>query len=305
MKAATAAVQNLLATNSFVIAELYTLTLAGGGILRYTNADIDIAWSGNSWTSQGPRIQRDKVHMKLGLDVDTLRLSIAPQPPTGSGADLIGGQAWLAAARAGALDGAIVELDFALLPNWQSPVTGTVVWFLGRVAEVEAGRTLAVVTVNSHLELLTAPFPRNLYQPSCRHTLFDVGCTLGAASFAVNASVMAGSTQTVLNASIASVPSGVQALLNGGYPAFQLGRVVFTGGQNSGYSRSVGSYVPSSGPGVPHLLTLTAPLPFPVAAGDAFTAYPGCDKQIATCTLFANLVNYGGFPFIPVPETAV
>lgn len=40
--------------------------------------------------------------------------------------------------------------------------------------------------------------------------------------------------------------------------------------------------------------------------GDAFTAYPGCDKQITTCdSKFNNKSNFGGFPYIPAPETAI
>jgi hypothetical protein len=33
---------------------------------------------------------------------------------------------------------------------------------------------------------------------------------------------------------------------------------------------------------------------------------PGCDRTLATCTnVFNNAANFGGFPFIPTPETAV
>jgi hypothetical protein len=40
--------------------------------------------------------------------------------------------------------------------------------------------------------------------------------------------------------------------------------------------------------------------------GDTFTAYPGCDKTQNTCTSkFNNLVNFGGFPYVPVPEAAI
>jgi hypothetical protein len=40
--------------------------------------------------------------------------------------------------------------------------------------------------------------------------------------------------------------------------------------------------------------------------GADFLAYPGCDRLQATCSgKFANLPNFRGCPFIPVPETAV
>jgi hypothetical protein len=46
-------------------------------------------------------------------------------------------------------------------------------------------------------------------------------------------------------------------------------------------------------------------LGFVPAPGDTFIAYPGCDKTQSTCSgKFSNLVNFGGSPYIPVPETS-
>ena len=54
--------------------------------------------------------------------------------------------------------------------------------------------------------------------------------------------------------------------------------------------------------------TVTVKLAFlsPPAAGDQFQLLPGCDRTLATCTnVFNNAVHFGGFPYIPTPETAV
>ena len=87
-----------------------------------------------------------------------------------------------------------------------------------------------------------------------------------------------------------------------GFGTYALGRVVFTSGLNAGFTRAIRTMASAAG-----VLTLglIAPMPFAVAAGDTFTAYPGCDKQMATCTLFSNIANFGGQPYIPSPETAV
>ena len=67
---------------------------------------------------------------------------------------------------------------------------------------------------------------------------------------------------------------------------------------NNGASRSVKSYTPG-------VITLSLPLLAAPGVGDTFNAYPGCDKQQATCTnKFSNKVNFGGQPYIPLPETA-
>jgi len=44
----------------------------------------------------------------------------------------------------------------------------------------------------------------------------------------------------------------------------------------------------------------------PVLVGDQFQLLPGCDRTISTCgSVFNNAVHFGGFPYIPTPETAV
>ncbi len=295
----------LLATRSFVWADLYTFTLALGGTLRYGTADVDIGYGGNVWTHGGPYFDRSDgratAHWKIGLDVDTWQVTVMPRavdPVTGTPyPDQIGTQGWIAAARAGALDGAIVLVDRAFLPAWPArPFAGAVTpvgvvnIFTGRMASVDVSRTQLALTINSHLELLNVSMPRNVYRAGCRYTLFDAGCTLAAASFAVAGTAGAGSTQSVILSS-AQPPANSSG-------SFALGRIVMTSGQNTGFSRSVRAWTSGS-------FTLLSPLPFAVAPGDAFTAYPGCDKQLATCTKFANQANYGGQDFIPAPETAV
>ena len=53
-------------------------------------------------------------------------------------------------------------------------------------------------------------------------------------------------------------------------------------------------------------VTVKAAFLYPIAAGDQFELLPGCDRTIATCTnVFNNATHFGGFPYIPTPETAV
>jgi hypothetical protein len=83
-----------------------------------------------------------------------------------------------------------------------------------------------------------------------------------------------------------------------GSGTFALGKITMTSGLNSGFSRMVRNWV------APATLVLFRPLPFTVAPGDTFHAYPGCDKQQSTCTAFGNLVNFGGQSYIPDATTA-
>jgi uncharacterized phage protein (TIGR02218 family) len=303
----------LLATRSFVFADLYTFTTVNGGpVLRYAAADRDIAWGGNTWIHNGPAFDqgassgsRPTGHWKVGLDVDSWNVTVAPRltdPVTGAAApDLIAGQPWLQAVRGGALDGATATVDRAYLSAWPNDVAafskpaapvGVINIFTGRVAAVDVSRTQVGIAINSHLELLDISMPRRVFQAPCQHTLFDTGCSLVAASYAVMGTVAAGSTTSVIHAAISAPP---------GSGTYALGRIVFTSGANATFQRSIRSYLA----GLPAQLKLVAPLSYPVAVGDAFTAYPGCDKQRDTCGLFGNTANFRGFPYIPAPELSV
>jgi len=303
----------LLATRSFVFADLYTFTTVNGGpLLRYAAADRDIAWGGNTWIHNGPAFDqgasggsRPTGHWKVGLDVDSWNVTVAPRltdPVTGVATpDLIAGQPWLPAVRGGALDGATATVDRAYLSAWPNDVSafskpaapvGVINIFTGRVAAVDVSRTQVGIAINSHLELLDVSMPRRVFQAPCQHTLFDAGCSLVAASYAVTGTVAAGSTPGLIKANISAPP---------GSGTYALGRIIFTSGANATFQRSIRSYLA----GLPAQLKLVAPLSFPVAVGDGFTAYPGCDKQRETCSLFGNTANFRGFPYIPAPELSV
>ena len=113
-------------------------------------------------------------------------------------------------------------------------------------------------------------------------------CQFDRTSLAANFSAGAGSTQTVItNAPNSATP-------------FAQGTITGLTGSNAGLSRTVAGYANGS------TITVKVAFPFPIAAGDQFELLPGCDRTIATCTnVFNNAVHFGGFPYIPTPETAV
>jgi len=300
LKPSSAALQALLATNQFSVADLYTFTLVGGTVLRWTSFDTDVIASGNTFSSgaqSGPFFDRQdnkaKCHWKIGVAVDTLIFDVIPGQAT------VNGLPFLWACRLGMFDGAELQLERAFMaPPAQGvypPVAasaGTVILFVGRVAEVDLGRSLATVNVNSHLELLNLQLPRNLYQSPCVNSLYDPACGVSRATYAVSGGAGAGSSASTVIATLTQATGW-----------FDQGSITFTSGQNSGFARTVKSYVAGS----PGTLALIAPLPFAPAAGDAFTALPGCDKTTGSggCAKFNNQARFKGFPFVPIPETAV
>jgi uncharacterized phage protein (TIGR02218 family) len=152
----------------------------------------------------------------------------------------------------------------------------------------ELTRSYAKTTVNAGTQYLTMQLPAVIMQPNCVHTLFDAGCGLNKASFAESNTVQGGSTVNKI-ISLSAKPQGY----------YDNGQVLFTSGPNNGLLKAVKQYFTQE-------FFFNSPLPFLPNAGDAFTAYPGDDKTQSTCqSKFNNLANFGGFPYVPTPETAI
>ena len=274
MKPASAALTALLyGSEQFIMADLYTFTLVGGSILRYSAAPTALIVNGQTFAS-GPKFERSKTKVVIGVQVDELDIKVYPEPT-----DLIGDLPFLEAAWQGQLDGALLQLERAFMPAYGDTSLGTVVLFSGRISDIDCSRTGIDMKCRSHLELLNIQMPRRLWQASCTHIFGGPMCQFNRASLAVTFSAGAGSTQTV----ITGAPSSTTP--------FGLGTITGTTGANAGYSRTVAGFV-SGG-------TVTVKLAFlsPVANGDEFQLLPGCDRTIATCTnVFNNAVHFGGFP---------
>lgn len=284
MRSASGALTTLLNSGrQFYVADLLTITQANGTITRLTAATVPVVANGFTflptfaWT-------RDGMKLTTGLEVARMNVTLYPNPTV----DTLGGVSWQAAVQSGALDEARISLDRAFMANWGDTSAGTINVFTGRVGLANPSRTVIRLEILADVELFRATMPRNSYQPGCLHTLYDSGCTLLKATFAVTGSVGAGSTVSQLNTTLANAT---------GY--FDLGTITFTSGALSGKSFSVKSFISA---------TKFIPLNnFPVApgTGDTFTAYPGCDKAQSTCSSkFANLAHFRGFPYIPSPENA-
>jgi uncharacterized phage protein (TIGR02218 family) len=265
------------------MADLYTITLKSGTVLRYTTWDENLVLLGNTFLTGPPHLKRSHIEEKLGLDVSSLDVEIAA-----SLSDTVNGIPILQLIANGTFDGATLRIDRLFMDAAGNQI-GTVLRFSGIIGEVdEVGRASAKLTVNALVHLLTQQLPNIILQPNCTNTLFDARCGLVKSSFAENNAAQAGSTVNKI--------ISVSAKADGYYDN---GQIVFTSGANNGLIKAVRSYLAQQ-------FFLNSPLPFAPNAGDTFIAYPGCDKTQATCTAkFNNLVNFEGFPYVPVPETAI
>ena len=264
------------------MADLFTITLSGGTVLRYTSAQVAVTVNALTY-AVGPVITRGKTKLAVGVAVDTLDLSISADASVN-----VNGTPLLQFIAAGGFDGAKLVLERAFSSGPGAAWVGALPLFQGSISGPQTSRYTASMTVNSDSELLNVMVPRNVYQPGCSNTLFDPTCGLAKAAYAlaVTATSATDATRTVFSSA-----RGEAA----GY--FALGWLVGVTGANAGVGRTVKAFAVGT-------FQAIQPWPAPVAAGDTFTGYPGCDKTQATCTAkFANVARFRGHPYVPAPES--
>ena len=274
----------LLASRQFVMADLFTLTLARTGqTLTFTNIDRPVWWNNTYYDPYSLAVEGLQFKKSVGLTVDEQAISLSATRDL-----LIDGHPWFDEIANGLLDHAEIRRERVFAPDWNSPPVGSVTLFDGIVSTIDAlTATQCQLKVKSYLSLLNQPMPRNSWQTSCLHTLFDTGCTLSKAAYQTIGQVGAGSTVNTLNWSGAT----------SGY--YWQGTIAFTSGPNTGLSRTIKLATGSQ-------LMLHLPLPWMPLTGDSFFAYPGCDKTYQTCkNRFNNTANNRSYPFIPTPTIAL
>lgn len=273
------------ATDRGSTADLFTITLLSGTIYRWTSSPIPLVSGGNAFASGTvngtPWLSRSRCNWVNTMEVGTLEIFI----DTTALAGFAGGPTLLAQIQSGLFDGATVFLQRVFLPSAGDTTTwGTIDLFLGDAGAASLTAPRATIKVRGKNSRLDVMMPRNLYQPSCNHTFCDPGCTLSAAAHTFAHVVTAGSTRSVVNWSGSAL-----ALFAGG-------TVTMTSGVANGQVKGIIAMTSTT-------LTLVTPLIAAPIAGDTFTAFQACDKTMTRCSVFSNLVNYRGTPFVPPPDT--
>jgi uncharacterized phage protein (TIGR02218 family) len=289
MKQTTTAVINLInaaraaSDSAIVFAECFTFITTTGSTYTWTTVDYDVVFNGFTFNASGPLVSGLKYKGSIGLEVDKQQITIAARPT-----DLINGAPFLIALRDGAFDGAPVYRDRVFLTEPMGSVVGGARLFQGRVSTVDnVGRTQATLTVASDLVILDYDMPKNVFSPTCLHTLYDAGCGIIRGTFSLDGVVGVGSTSNAINFSAARAGDAQ-------------GSLVFTSGANANVRATVKSVA------VGAAYNLMYPLPFAPAPGDTFNVAFGCDHTQATCQgKFNNLQNFRGFPYVPPPQLAV
>ncbi|MCI4680170.1 DUF2163 domain-containing protein [Rhodoblastus acidophilus] len=290
MKTATAALisylNNLRPTSDapLQVGDLFTIWLANGSILTYTNLDLPVSWNGYVYSASAVLVAGLRYKCALGLNVDSQQITISARST-----DTLGGVPFMQALQEGAFDGAIIQREKAFFSSWATtggslvPI-GAAIMFKGRDSSVDQiGRTTAQITVAADTVFLDIDMPRRVWSPQCTHVLYDSGCSLARGTYSASGAVGAASSQTIIAWSGSSIN-------------YAQGSITFTSGANAGVVRTIKTANSA-------VLGLAYPLPNVPAVGDAFTVAQGCDHTMATCqSRFNNLSNFRGYPFVPPPQ---
>lgn len=153
------------------------------------------------------------------------------------------------------------------------------VFWKGRVATVVFKGAEAQLPCESIFTSLKRQGLRARYQVLCRHALYGTRCGVSSANFKVTGTVAAVSGATLTVPAAAAYPDG---WFTAGF--LRHGDTVY---------RTVEGHAAAT-------LVLDRPVPN-LAAGATVRVFPGCDHSSTHCRdKFGNLVNFGGFEFIPL-----
>jgi uncharacterized phage protein (TIGR02218 family) len=284
-------------SNTAFFADLLTITLLDGTTYRWTSAPVDVVDSGNTFRTagaNGPMVFRSFISQGDGLSIDTLDVAMV------GGSYAIGGKSLTQLAVAGWFDGARIQLDRLVMPAPGDLSLGAVSkWFEGRVSMAEPEGPKTVLRCKDEKVTLNQTLPLSKVQAACNWVVYDSNCGLSKAAFTLTGTVAVGTSATQFTTASAAIIAKAT-----GY--FDLGVLTFTSGALTGQSQDVLSWTSgSSKKFVVELPFSSAPAP-----GDAFSVYPGCDRQRATCAStgsggkFNNLIQFRGYPHIPAKEGA-
>jgi uncharacterized phage protein (TIGR02218 family) len=174
---------------------------------------------------------------------------------------------------------------------------GPIVYWKGRVVSVEwPDQVTASLTCESVFTSLKRPGLRARYQRMCRHALYSEQCGVDKADYAVPGTVSAvDSTHTAVT--IPEAAGYDDGYFLGGFLALADGTMRFI-------SAHSGSSITLANP-APVLADLVGLGGYGEDYGQYYggiglVIYPGCGRDRTTCNdRFANVLNFGGWPWIP------
>lgn len=245
-------------------AELYHIWRDGGQHWYYTSGDVVVVYNSNTY--EPATIERDMVQYNSDLEVSNLRVRAA-QITTPVIEFIVANPVEL------------LWIEVLRIFRDQDPLEASVI-FVGQIKSVAFKGAAAEVECVGFEFFLKQPIPRYRYQPGCNNTLYDEKCTVVKASYAVNATLSA----------VSSDGMELESTTFGSYDDdwFRFGYLEY-----GDYKRMITEHKEEK-------VKIRYRIPG-LAVNDTVTVYAGCDLTVETCEdKFSNMDNFFGHPHIPL-----
>lgn len=262
------------------VAQCWRIERQDGQVFAFTSLDRDLSFRGETYRSCDS-LMASAIETTAGLgEGGDLELTGLLSDDSISEDDLF----------AGAFDGARVEV---WLVPWD-PAGGVTPVRLaaGRIGQVSHGDVTFTAQVFTPGALLEQRPLTDVHTPTCRWAFGDARCGVNLASVTVTGIVQ---DVTILQAgdlAARRVFYDLGRIEEDGW--FNLGELEWLTGANAGQRSEVKSYDLATGE-----VVLWQVMPHRIAIGDTYRMIAGCDKSLARCEVFNNVLNFGGFPYVP------
>jgi uncharacterized phage protein (TIGR02218 family) len=280
MKSLPAGLQTHLEEGTTTLAWCWRLTRNDGAVFGFTDHDQTLGFDGTSFEPESG-FTASEIRSGSDLSVDAQEAEGVLTSATITETDILDGR-W---------DNATVEIWRV---NWQD-TSQRALLRRGAIGQVRRGRLSFVAEMRSLAHVLGQTIGRT-FQASCDAALGDTRCGINLSEPAYKGS----GTVVALSGDRGFTASGLSGLADGW---FALGTLQWLTGANNGRSAEVLSHEII---GFDVRATLLEAPVRPIAIGDTFDIFAGCDKRFETCqTKFANTLNFRGFPHIPGQSTVI
>jgi uncharacterized phage protein (TIGR02218 family) len=252
------------------LAMLWRIERLDGGVLGMTSHDQDITFDSLTYKASSA-VNPSTLQAQAGGGVDSTELAAVLEDARITREGLL----------AGIYDGAEVTL---FVVNWADLTMGAITLMRGTIGEVSLSEGAFQAEVRGLLQAARANVTRRLTL-TCQVAEFgdaECGVDLEALTFAGEVDLSGGRR------------SFTSSDLIGRTESFKFGKVTWTSGANAGSSRPVASLNSTTG-----AVDLMIPAGNTIEAGDEFTISAGCDRSLAACKGYSNVLNFRGFPTVP------
>jgi uncharacterized phage protein (TIGR02218 family) len=277
----------VLNNNTWFEADCFDILLPNGFLIRATSHQNDLVVGGNTYyatkygkwergsTTQDASTKGETSEMELMLQCDESILF-----PNSASTPMF--------QRAKLFARSKVTLTIAYM-DLGEVIQGTQAQFVGTISVPSQEASRVTFKCSDYSYLMQAAWPRRVFYAGCPFTVFDSNCDLDKASFAVTKTALSGSSGTVIQT------SAMGAIGNDSLP-YTKGYIVPNSGEAQGFSIGLVQQIDST-----HIQLM--PFDIPIAVGDTFTMFPGCNGTTDACgNKFSNLVHFGGQPYIPAQD---